>query len=157
MAILADLKDPRIRDVTVTSVDVSPDMRQAKIHVSVMGDDTKQQLSLRGLQNAAGFLQTKVAKRIDTRYTPRLAFVLDLGVKKSIEISQILQSVLPPAPAPEVDSDDEIDVEDGEICAEDGDEIEAEDGDELDADEMDADDDDADDVDSDESDDETHP
>ena len=47
MAILADLKDPRIRDVTVTSVDVSPDMRQARIHVSVMGDDTRQQLSLR--------------------------------------------------------------------------------------------------------------
>ena len=132
MAILADLKDPRIRDVTVTSVDVSPDMRQAKIHVSVMGDDTKQQLSLRGLQNAAGFLQTKVAKRIDTRYTPRLAFVLDLGVKKSIEISQILQSVLPPASAPEVDADDELG---------------AGDGDEIDADEFDAD----------ESDDETQP
>ena len=94
MAILTDLKDPRIRDVTVTYVEVSPDMRQAKVHVSVMGDETKQQLSLRGLQNAAGFLQTKVAKRIDTRYTPRLAFVLDLGVKRSIEISQILQSVL---------------------------------------------------------------
>ena len=126
MAILADLKDPRIRDVTVTSVDVSPDMRQAKIHVSVMGDDTKQQLSLRGLQNAAGFLQTKVAKRIDTRYTPRLAFVLDLGVKKSIEISQILQSVLPPVPAPEVDADDEFADEDSEIGAEGG-EFEAED------------------------------
>ena len=99
MAILADLKDPRIRDVTVTYVEVSPDMRQAKIHVSVMGDDTKQQLSLRGLQNAAGFLQSKVAKRIDTRYTPRLLFVLDLGVKRSIEISQILQAVLPAADA----------------------------------------------------------
>jgi ribosome-binding factor A len=112
MAILADLKDPRIRDVTVTYVEVSPDMRQAKVHVSVMGDETKQQLSLRGLQNAAGFLQTKVAKRIDTRYTPRLVFVLDLGVKHSIEISRILQDVLP-APAaleaepPGDDQDDE--------------------------------------------------
>jgi ribosome-binding factor A len=95
MAILADLKDPRIRDVTVTYVEVSPDMRQAKVHVSVMGDETAQQLSLRGLQNAAGFLQSKVSKRIDTRYTPRLAFVLDLGVKRSIEIAQILQAVLP--------------------------------------------------------------
>ncbi len=107
MAILTDLKDPRVRDVTVTYVEVSPDMRQAKVHVSVMGDETKQQLSLRGLQNAAGFLQTKVAKRIDTRYTPRLAFVLDLGVKQSIEISQILQSVLPPAA--EMEADDELD------------------------------------------------
>ncbi len=103
MAILADLKDPRIQDVTVTYVEVSADMRQAKVHVSVMGDDTKQQLSLRGLQNAAGFLQTKVAKRIDTRYTPRLVFVLDLGVKHSLEISRILQSVLPAPPADEAE------------------------------------------------------
>jgi ribosome-binding factor A len=97
MAILADLKDPRVQHVTVTYVEVTPDMRSAKVYVSVMGDETRQRLSLRGLQNAAGFLQTKVAKRIDTRYTPRLEFVLDLGVKKSIEISQILQEVLPPA------------------------------------------------------------
>lgn len=102
MAILTELKDPRVSDVTVTFVEVSPDMRQAKIHVSVMGDETKQQLSLRGLQNAAGFLQTKVAKRIDTRYTPRLVFVLDLGVKRSIEISRILKSVLPAEQADDV-------------------------------------------------------
>jgi ribosome-binding factor A len=95
MAIIADLKDPRIRDVTVTHVEVTPDMRQAKVHVSVMGDDTQQQLTLRGLQSAAGFLQSKVADRIDTRYTPRLEFFLDMGVKRSIEIAQILHSVLP--------------------------------------------------------------
>jgi ribosome-binding factor A len=95
MAILTDIKDPRVRDVTVTYVEVTPDMRAAKVHVSVMGDETKQQLSLRGLQNSAGFLQSKVSKRIDTRYTPRLTFMLDLGVKRSIEIAQILQSVLP--------------------------------------------------------------
>src|SRR5688572_16671431 len=94
MAILADLQDPRIRDVTVTGVEVAPDMRQAKVYVSVMGNETKQNLSLRGLQSAAGFLQSKVAKRIDTRYTPKLLFVLDQGVKKSIEISQILGRVL---------------------------------------------------------------
>ena len=80
--------------MTVTFVEVTADLRQAKVHVSVMGDDTRQQLSLRGLQNAAGFLQSKVAKRIDARHTPRLVFMLDLGVKRSIEISQILQSVL---------------------------------------------------------------
>ncbi len=99
MAILTEVKDPRIRDVTVTYVEVTPDLRQAKVHVSVMGDETRQNLSLRGLQNSAGFLQSKVAKRIDTRYTPRLEFVLDLGVKRSIEITQILQRVLPPSPA----------------------------------------------------------
>lgn len=99
MAILTELKDPRIRDVTVIAVEVSPDMREAKVHVSIMGDETKQRLSLLGLRNAAGFLQSKVAEGIDTRYTPRLEFVLDQGVKKSIEISQILKRVLPPAGA----------------------------------------------------------
>lgn len=98
MAILTDIKDPRVQDVTVTYVEVSPDMRQAKVHVSIMGPDTKQQLALRGLQNAAGYLQSKVAKRIDTRYTPRLLFELDMGVKRSIEISRILQEVLPDNP-----------------------------------------------------------
>jgi len=110
MAILADLKDPRIRDVTVTFVEISADLRQAKVHVSVMGDETKQNLSLRGLQNSAGYLQSLVAKRIDARYTPRLEFMLDLGVKRSIEISRILSEVLParPAEAAEADpSDDE--------------------------------------------------
>jgi len=96
MAILADLKDPRVRDVTVTFVEVSPDMRHAKVHVSVMGDETRQRLSLRGLQNAAGYLQSKLASQIDTRYTPRLEFVLDQGIKKSIEIAKILGRVLPP-------------------------------------------------------------
>ena len=95
MAILADLKDPRIRDVTVIRVEVTPDMRQAKVYVSVMGDETKQNLSLRGLQSSAGFLQSKINKRIDTRYTPRLEFMLDQGVKKSLEISTLLEEVLP--------------------------------------------------------------
>lgn len=95
MAILADLKDPRVQDVTVTYVEVSGDMRHAKVHVSVMGDETKQNLCLRGLQSSAGYLQTKLGKRIDSRYTPRLEFILDQGVKKSIEISKILDQILP--------------------------------------------------------------
>ena len=99
MAILADLKDPRIRDVTVTYVEVSSDLRHAKVHVSVMGDDTHQNLSLRGLQSAAGFLQAKIARDIELRYTPKLSFFLDQGVKRSIAVAQILQQVLPPEKA----------------------------------------------------------
>ena len=57
MAILVELRDPRISDVTVTYVEVAGDMRQAKVHVSVMGDEVKQTLCLHGLQNSAGFLQ----------------------------------------------------------------------------------------------------
>ena len=96
MAILAELKDPRVRDVTVTYVEVSADLRHAKVHVSVMGDETHQKLTLRGLQSAAGFLQAKIAERIEIRYTPKLSFLLDQGVKHSIAVAQILQEVLPP-------------------------------------------------------------
>ncbi len=98
MAILTELRDPRIRNVTVTFVEASADLRHSKIHVSIMGDDKQQQLSLHGLESAAGFLQSKVASRLDLRYTPRLAFVLDQGVKKSIEVSRILAEVLPREP-----------------------------------------------------------
>jgi ribosome-binding factor A len=95
MAILTELRDPRVENVTVTYVEVSPDMQQAKVHVSVMGDDAKQKLCLQGLQSSAGFLQTKIAKRIDTRYTPRIRFELDMGVKKSLAIARLLHDVLP--------------------------------------------------------------
>jgi len=107
MAILAELKDPRIRDVTVTYVEVSADLRHAKVHVSVMGDESRQDLSLRGLQSAAGFLQSKIAQRIDLRYTPRLKFILDQGVKRSIEISRILDEVLPKEEQDEIANNDE--------------------------------------------------
>lgn len=96
MAILTELNDPRIRDVTVTYVEVSADLRYAKIHVSVMGDEARQNLCLRGLQSAAGFLQSKIARGIEIRYTPKLTFLLDQGVKRSIEVARILREVLPP-------------------------------------------------------------
>jgi ribosome-binding factor A len=95
MAILTQLRDPRVRDVTVTYVEVSPDLRNAKVHVSVMGDEKKQLLSLRGLQHAAGFLQAKVSDRIAARFTPKLQFKLDRGVKNSLEVARILEQVLP--------------------------------------------------------------
>ena len=95
MAILTDLRDPRVAGVTVTYVEVSPDMRQARVHVSIMGDEAQQRLCLHGLRSSAGFLQSKISDRIDTRYTPRLQFHLDQGVKKSLAISQMLQELLP--------------------------------------------------------------
>jgi ribosome-binding factor A len=71
-------------------------MKSAKVFVSIMGTEKEQQLALSGLQNAAGFLQKKIAERIETRYTPRLTFVLDKGVKASLEVNRILREVLPP-------------------------------------------------------------
>lgn len=105
MAILTELRDPRIQNVTVTYVEVSGDMRNAKVHVSIMGDESQQQLSLRGLQSARGFLQQKINDRIETRYTPKLKFVLDQGVKNSIEVARILNEVLPKEDVAEVDSE----------------------------------------------------
>ena len=93
MAILTDLQDPRISGVTVTFVEVTPDLREAKVHVSIRGDENQQRLSLHGLRSAAGYLQQKVARRIETRYTPKLKFELDLGVKKSLEITRILDEL----------------------------------------------------------------
>jgi ribosome-binding factor A len=111
MAILADLNDPRIEGVTVTYVDVSPDMRTAKVHVSIMGDETSQRLCLHGLRSAAGYLQQKISNRIDTRYTPRVKFELDQGVKKSIAIARMIEEVLPDDSPPDGTAPDVLDLD----------------------------------------------
>ena len=89
-SILADVKDPRVRGATITQVDVSGDMRQAKVYFMILGGEAKERNALRGLQSAAGFFQRKVARRIDARYTPTLQFAVDEGVKNLMEISRIL-------------------------------------------------------------------
>lgn len=122
-SILTELRDPRVRDVTVVGVKVSPDMREATVKVSVMGSDADQQLSLRGLQNAAGFLQSKIAGRIETRYTPRLQFKIDKGIQNSLEVGEILAKIQrekmtgsesdgdPQSNSPDVDSDTAADAD----------------------------------------------
>src|ERR1700730_9439526 len=88
--ILYDMRDPRVKLVTVTRAEVSGDLQHAKVYVSIMGTEKEQKLTLNGLRHATGFIQSKLAKRLQTRYTPVLQFVLDDGVKKSIELSRIL-------------------------------------------------------------------
>ena len=110
MAILTELRDPRVVDVTVTHVEVSPDLRHAKVNVSVMGDEAKQSLCLHGLRSASGFLQQKIAKRIDTRYTPRLRFHLDQGVKHSIQIDRMLSELLPDSSVPDAQAEESGDL-----------------------------------------------
>ena len=89
-AILFETADPRIRSVTVLRVEVSADLRQATVYVSVMGNEAEQSLALRGLKHAAGFFQSKVADRLQTRFTPVLTFKLDDSVKKSVEMSRLI-------------------------------------------------------------------
>ena len=109
MAILTELRDPRVKNVTVVSVDVAPDMKSAKVNISIMGDEKQQKLSLAGLQNSAGFLQGRIADRIEMRYTPRLSFVIDKGVKNSLEVLRILNEVLPKKTAEDTDEDEQHD------------------------------------------------
>jgi ribosome-binding factor A len=93
-ALLYEAADPRIRAVTVLSVEVSADLRQAAVHVSVMGTEREQELALRGLKHAAGFFQSRVASRLQTRFTPMLTFKLDDSAKKSIAIGQLIDQAL---------------------------------------------------------------
>jgi ribosome-binding factor A len=92
-AILIELRDPRVRDVTVIGVDVADDLRTAKVAVSIMGDERAQRRTLQGLNSARGFLQSEVAEKLQLRYTPVLTFVVDPGVKKSIEVSRMLRAL----------------------------------------------------------------
>ena len=101
--ILFELRDPRVKNVTVTRTEVSGDLQHAKVYVSIMGSPKEAELTMHGLRHAAGFIQSKLASRLKTRFTPQITFVLDQGVKKSIEMSRILneeRAQSAPAPAP---------------------------------------------------------
>ena len=120
-AILFEAADPRIHSVTVLGAEVSADLRQATVYVSVMGTDSEQKLALKGLQHAAGFFQSKVADRLQTRFTPVLRFKLDDSVKKSVEIGRLIDEAVasdrkpglaPEEPAPDpsaaLEPDDDV-------------------------------------------------
>jgi len=92
--ILFKLKDPRIRMVTVLRVEVSGDLQHAKVYVSVMGTDAEQKETLRALKGAAGVVQSQLADRLKTRFIPVIDFVLDHGIKKSMEVSRLIQEAL---------------------------------------------------------------
>ncbi len=93
-AILFEVSDPRVTGVTVLRAEVTPDLRNAAVFVSIMGTEGEQSLAMKGLQSASGFLQAKVAARLQTRTTPHLTFKRDVGVKRSIEMSKLIEDVL---------------------------------------------------------------
>ncbi len=92
-AILFELKDPRVQHVTVVGVEVGGDLRSAKVFVSILGDSKIQSLSIHGLRSARGFLQSRIADRLSTRFTPVLEFVLDDGVKRGMETAELLREM----------------------------------------------------------------
>ena len=105
--ILFEMRDPRIKGVTVTRAEVSGDLQHAKVYVSIMGSTKEQELCMHGLHHAVGFIQSKLASRLKTRFTPVIKIVLDQGVKKSIEITRLINEALSQsAPAGEAGSAD---------------------------------------------------
>lgn len=92
--ILFELKDPRVKGVTVTRAEVSGDLQHAKVFVTIMGSPAEQALCLHGLRHAAGFIQSKLADRLQTRFTPTIRFEIDQGVKNSIEVSRLINEAL---------------------------------------------------------------
>jgi ribosome-binding factor A len=110
--ILFELRDPRVKGVTVTRTEVSGDLQHAKVYVSVMGTPQEQEQCLQGLRHAAGFVQSRLAGRLQTRFTPVIKFVLDQGVKNSIEVTRLINEALghnhsPAAPTEPADGAEE--------------------------------------------------
>jgi len=92
--ILFGLKDPRVKNVTVLWADAAPDLRSAKVYLSVRGDEKEQSLSMHGINSARGFIQKQIADKLDLRYTPILQFVLDPGARKAAETSALLREAM---------------------------------------------------------------
>ena len=88
--LLYDIKDPRIGFVTVTEVEMTGDLREAKIFVSIMGNDEQIKDTMDGLKSALGFVRREIGKRIRLRFTPEISFAPD----KSLDYSEHIQKIL---------------------------------------------------------------
>ena len=90
-ATIAELSDPRIGFVTVTSVETSPDLRAAKVYVSVLGSDEEREATLTGLRSSHGVIQSKIAGETRMKRTPTLTFHYDETVEQGVRISRLLE------------------------------------------------------------------
>jgi len=90
-AITTELKDPRIGFVTVTDVDTSPDLRAARVYISVLGSGEERERSLAGLRSSHGFLQGKIASAMRMKRTPTLTFEYDESAERGDRISRLLR------------------------------------------------------------------
>lgn len=93
-----DLNDPRVGFVSVVSVQVSADLRHAKVFVSILGDEDAVKDCMVALKKAAGFVRREIARRIDLRHTPEIEFHYDDSIIHGAKITQILREVIPPSP-----------------------------------------------------------
>ena len=88
-----DVKDERIGNVTITAVDVTGDLRTAKVYYLVFGKEGPDPNVQRGLQSAAGFLRNALSKSLMIRYTPTLSFELDTSIEHGVRLTQLIDSV----------------------------------------------------------------
>jgi ribosome-binding factor A len=94
--LLRDVKDPRIGTVTLTRVDVAPDLRQARVGFCTLGDAAGRTKAQKGLESAAKFMQGKVARLLRLRYAPEIHFEYDDTFEKADEVDRLLKSARPP-------------------------------------------------------------
>lgn len=91
-----DLKDPRIGFVSITQVRMSPDLRSARVRVSVLGDETEQKQTLAGLRSATGLIRHQLGRRLENlKVAPELRFELDPSIEYAVHISKRLREILP--------------------------------------------------------------
>jgi ribosome-binding factor A len=90
-AIATELKDPRVGFVTVTAVETAPDLRHARVFVSVLGDDQQRIDTLAGLASSHGYLQSRVASQLRMKHTPTLEFQYDPSTERVMRISELLR------------------------------------------------------------------
>jgi len=88
--IAGDLKDPRLGFVTVMSVDTSPDLRHARVYVSVLGDEAARDRALEGLASSRGYLQAKLNEELHLKRTPTLAFEYDPSVERGMRVTRLI-------------------------------------------------------------------
>jgi ribosome-binding factor A len=90
-----ELKDPRLPQmVSVVSVNVTRDLRYAKVYISVLGNDEQKKNAISGLKSAAGFIRRKVGHRMQIRYTPELQFELDNSIEHGVYISKLINETI---------------------------------------------------------------
>jgi len=103
--VLREMKDPRIGFVSVTDVEVSGDLRHAKVFISVYGSDQEKKETLEGLQQAQGFVRKLVGERIKIHHTPEIIFRYDDSIENGVHISEIIKDLKESGEIKETDSD----------------------------------------------------
>ncbi len=86
-----ELRDPRIAFPTVTAVEITPDLRSARVHVSVLGDEEASEKTMKALEDAKPFLRRELGSRTDLRFVPELTFVQDRSAEQAVRISALLR------------------------------------------------------------------